>query len=123
MSAVEVNVEVNMEGVAGRLEDLLSNDTTMLAINNALARYCHPYVPYLHGPLSETVEVTPQGVRYIQPYARRQYYGDDFNFTKDFHPLATSRWDEAMMQDKGDDFCEEVRRIIAWRSKQLYGSN
>lgn len=119
MSSVSVRVEVNMEGIVGKLEDLLHDETLRLSINDALARYCDPYVPKLHGPLSETVEVTPECVRYIQPYARRQYYGDNFDFTKDYHPLATSRWDEAMMRDRGDQFCDEVSALIARRSKEL----
>lgn len=117
---VRVKVDVNMDSVVGKLENLLQDDALMLSINNALARYCHPYVPYLHGPLSETVEVTPECVRYTQPYARRQYYGDNFNFTKDYHPLATSRWDEAMMRDRGEEFCAEVSALIARRSREIH---
>ena len=120
MSDVQVEVEIDPQMLRGKLATIL-DDTTKLAINNTLARYCHPYVPYLHGPLSETVEVTADGVRYTQPYARRQYYGTDFNFTKDYHPLATAMWDKAMMRDRGEDFVEEVQRVIAWRAKQIYG--
>ena len=118
---ISVKIDVDLVHIKDRLESLLEDDTLRLAINNELARYCHPYVPYLHGPLSETVEVTPECVRYIQPYARRQYYGDDFNFTKDYHPLATSRWDEAMMRDRGEEFCNQVGKLIAWRSRELNG--
>ena len=117
---VRVKVDVDLAPLVGRLDTLLKDDTLMLSINNALARYCHPYVPYLHGPLSETVEVTPECVRYTQPYARRQYYGDNFNFTKDNHPLATSRWDEAMMRDRGEEFCDEVSALIARRSREIH---
>ena len=118
---VKVNVEVDVYSIMGRLEDVLQDEPLRLSINNALARYCDPYVPMLTGTLAQTVEVTPECVRYIQPYARRQYYGDSFNFTKDYHPLATSRWDEAMMLDRGDEFCDEVGDLIARRSRELYG--
>lgn len=118
-TSIKVNVEVNLLPLVGTLSDLTQDEAFMLSVTNTLARYCHPYVPYLHGPLSETIEVTPECVRYIQPYARRQYYGDHFNFTKDTHPLATSRWDEAMMRDLGDQFCSEIADLIARRSREL----
>ena len=118
---VEVKVELNLNPLVSRLEDLKKDSSFMYSVNNSLARYCHPYVPYLHGPLSETIEVTPEHVLYVQPYARRQYYGDSFNFTKDKHPLATSRWDEAMMRDRGDQFTTEVGDLISRRLRVIYG--
>jgi hypothetical protein len=91
----------------------------MLAIYNTLAKMCDPYVPFLNGPLSQTHVVSPKGVRYIQPYARRQYYGDDFNHTTEYHPLASSRWDKAMLRDHGDEFNAEVKDIIDWRMMKV----
>lgn len=96
----------------------VNNPTTMLAIYNTLAKKCDPYVPFLEGPLSQTVRISSQGVRYIQPYARYQYYGVGFNHTKDFHPLASAMWDKAMLRDHRLEFNQEVRDIIAWRIKQ-----
>lgn len=109
---ISVTAEVNTLLLEDKLENLLQDESLMLSVHNALARYCHPYVPYLHGPLSETIEVSAEGVTYTQPYARYQYYGDNFNFTKDYHPLATSRWDEAMMRDHGEEFCDEVQELL-----------
>lgn len=57
------------------------------------ARYMDAYVPYLTGVLSTTYVTEPWKVKYLMPYAHRQYNGEGFNFTKDFHPLATSKWD------------------------------
>lgn len=99
----------------------INSASTMLAIHNNLAKRCDPYVPFLEGPLSQTVVVTPQYVRYIQPYARYQYYGVEFKHTLDYHPLASAKWDEAMMRDHGLEFNKEVQEILYWRWKQLGG--
>ena len=114
MASTRLEVEVNIDPrvLEEATKKVLQDEELNLAIHNAFARYCHPYVPYLNGPLSETVEVLPDHITYIQPYARYQYYGDGFNFTKDYHPLATSRWDEAMMRDRGADFCMEVEALV-----------
>lgn len=114
MAATEITVtaEVNFTLLENRIDEMLQNDSLRYAIHDALARYCHPYVPYLHGPLSETIIVTPDYVRYIQPYARYQYYGENFNHTTEYHQLATAKWDEAMMRDRGEEFCSEVQDIL-----------
>lgn len=96
----------------------VNNSTTMLAIHNTLAKRCDPYVPFLNGPLSQTVVVSSEEVRYIQPYARYQYFGDDFNHTLEYHPLASAHWDKAMLRDHGEEFNEEVKDIIVWRIKK-----
>lgn len=113
MSKVQVHVEISDALRAKLLE--INNPTTMLAIHNTLAKRCNPYVPFLNGPLSQTAEVSPDGVTYVQPYARYQYYGDNFNHTVEFHPLASARWDKAMLRDHGEEFNTEVKEILKWR--------
>ena len=119
MSNVKVSVDKNI--ISKQLQERLAqvgNPTTMLAIHNTLAKRCDPYVPFLNGPLSQTNIVSAEGVRYIQPYARYQYYGVDFNFTRDYHPLASAMWDKAMLRDHGTEFYNEVKDIIEWRIQQ-----
>lgn len=111
-------------GLTRKLEKRLkqvNNATTMLAIHNTLAKMCDPYVPFLEGPLSQTNVVSPEGVRYIQPYARYQYYGEGFNHTTEYHPLASAMWDKAMLRDKGDEFRKEVELIVKERLRQTNG--
>jgi len=100
-----------------QLKDV-NDPTTMIAVYNTLAKKCDPYVPFLEGPLSQTVRISSEGVRYIQPYARYQYYGAHFNHTTDYHPLASAQWDKAMMRDHRQEFSQEVKEIIRWRIKQ-----
>ena len=115
MATVTIDIKSKLnKAIQDKLAEI-NNPTTMLAIHNNLARRCDPYVPFLNGPLSQTAQVSSDGVRYIQPYARYQYYGDHFNHTTDYHPLASARWDKAMMRDHGDEFIKEVNDILDWR--------
>lgn len=120
MSRITTRVEVDVNAIGQKLENLLDS-RTMLELNNLFAKYMDPYVPFLEGPLSQTVEVSPEYVKYIQPYARYQYYGTEFNHTLDYHPLASAMWDEAMMRDRGDEFLAEVQEILKRRARELYG--
>lgn len=113
VASIKVKVNISQD-LRDRLRDI-NSPATMYAIHNTLAKRCDPYVPYLNGPLSTTFNVTSQGVTYTQPYARRQYFGDDFRHTLDFHPLASARWDEAMLRDHGDEFDQEVELILRRR--------
>ena len=93
----------------------------LFSVNNELARIIDPWVPFLEGPLSQTLTITPNGITYEQPYATRQYYGVNFNHTKDYHPLASAKWDEAAMAVKRDEFEKIIENIITRRLGELYG--
>ena len=123
MASVEIDLtKFNIQSIISELNQI-PDEQTLIAISNTLAKRCDPYVPFLNGPLSQTHEVTAEGVRYIQPYARYQYYGDSFNHTLDYHPLASARWDEAMLRDHKEDFEKEITKIIEWRLQQLNGND
>jgi hypothetical protein len=120
MEYVETTINVDEEAISAKIEELI-DDTVMLQIHNLFAKMCDPYVPFLEGPLSQTIEVTPQGVKYTQPYAHYQYHGVGFNHTKDYHPLATAFWDKVMMQERGEEFIKQVEAILKARARKLYG--
>lgn len=151
MASVDIEIsKFNISGLKNKLQEI-PDDATRIAINNILARMCDPYVPFRNGPLSQSMDITPEGVRYTQPYARYQYYGEVYgpnipimedgivvgwfsppgqkkhptgrriNYSTDYHPLASSKWDEAMLRDHREEFEEEVTETIAWRLKQLNG--
>lgn len=113
-------IKFNDKAITNKLDSLLDNQT-MLQIHNEYAKKMDPYVPFLEGPLSQTIEVSSVGVKYTQPYARYQYHGTEFNHTKDYHPLATAEWDKAMMRDKGDEFKAEVKEILRQKLKRING--
>lgn len=144
-----VRIDVRLNDVLARKVAEINNPTTMLAIHNTLAKRCDPYVPFLEGPLSQTAVITDKEVRYVQPYARYQYYGEIYgpnipikegdeivswfsplgqkkhptgrmmNHTTEYHPLATSFWDKAMLRDHGDEFNAEVEDILRWRLRKV----
>ncbi len=125
---IDFSVEVDISGIEDRFTDLCKDNTTRLEINNKFVEFCDPYVPMLNGPLSESAfaQVTPERIKYGGagtgvPYARYQYYGVNFNHTVEWHPKATALWDKAMMQERGEEFAEEVRNILVRRYKELYG--
>ena len=119
MSSFIIDVKIS-DSIKERIYNV-GSEGTMLAIHNSLAKHCDPYVPFLHGPLSQTHVVTPKGVTYIQPYARYQYFGVNFNHTKETHPLATAKWDKAMLRDHREEFEQEIADIIQWRLKNYNG--
>lgn len=121
MDLVKTEVSVNELNIDHKLSTLFNDEKTMLQIHNEFARLCNPYVPFLEGPLSQTVEVYSDRVRYSQPYAHYQYYGVNFNHTLDYHPLASAMWDKAMLRDHREDFLIAIRNVLVRRAKELYG--
>lgn len=115
MSKIIVNVKVNELKLKKKLLGFKDDPNTMIALHNLLAKTVNPWVPFREGPLSQNIEVTPEHVRYLQPYARRQYYGVDFKHTKDFHPLASAKWDEEAMVTQRDSFISQAKDIIVRR--------
>jgi len=114
-------VEVNEAALGRKLDELLVDDKLMFQIHSLFERMMNKYVPYLNGPLSRTAEVTSHGVIYNQPYAHYQYVGEDFNHTKEVHPLATAYWDKAMMTNEGEAFTKQVQMLLKQRARELYG--
>lgn len=119
MADVKISLQFDPEQFIKPIEQLNQDPRVKLAIHNALAKRCDPYVPFLKGPLSQTLDITPEGVTYKMVYAQAQYYGLHFRHTLEFHPLATAFWDKAMMRDHGEEFVQEVKEII--KGEWLHG--
>lgn len=118
---LKVKVNIDQNGIADHFASLCNDPILKLNMHRVLAKKCDPYVPYLHGPLSKTVQVTPEYIEYVQPYAHYQYHGVNFNHTLDTHPLASAEWDEAMLRDHREEFESELRALFVRRYKELYG--
>ena len=121
MATVTVQVKIDLDPMIEGIEKVLTDNETMLEVNKALAEWCDPYVPYRTGALSKNITIDADGVTYNQPYAYKNYYGVDIPHRKTYHPLATAKWDEAMMADHGDEFNQVVSDIIARRLQELNG--
>lgn len=110
MEKSKISIELDVNGIYRRI----TSNNNLLFATTTLARHLDPYVPFRSGVLSRTVKPTVNGVEYIQPYARRLYYGEKFNFTKAFHPLATAKWLEPMKYNKTKmkEYTQEIERYL-----------
>lgn len=136
-----IDVTVNVNGIAENIENAI-DDETMLAVHDTFAKLIDPWVPFREGALAQDIEVTPDYVRYISPYAHYQYVGmvygpnipiyengdivgwfsppgrkkhptgKPIQYGTELHPLATKEWDKVAMQTQLDNFTESVKAII-----------
>ena len=120
MSRLTTKVDINSKRIQQKLSRIGNDPQLMLEVHTSFARMINPWVPFLHGPLSQTVEIEPTCVRYIQPYARYQYYGVGFHHTTDYHPLASAMWDKVAMQTQRKPFAKQVQNIIKRRYRRAW---
>lgn len=110
---MEINVRV--EGLDGKkTSERILNHKAKMFTASTIARYMNPYVPMRTGALSQTYEIsdTNYSITYTQPYAHRMYYGDGFNFNKEQHPQAQSRWAEPVKANYKPVIAHEVTTYI-----------
>lgn len=105
-------------------------------------RYMFPYIPFKSGLMAslmavpdgaENIQLSPEqaimlGLESIQndprnvihfkaPYSNRQYEGEDFNFTRDLHPLAQAHWAQVAADLHGEQIIKEFKGFVE-RSKK-----
>lgn len=112
MSSIRLRCNTDIGQILMDKLKVVDSPEVRTAINQVYADMCDPYVPYDMGALANTAQVTDKGVTYTQPYARRQYFGEEIHHKTEYHPLATARWNEVMLADHGDEFIAEASQII-----------
>lgn len=117
---IDWTVAINDKAIEDKINNLV-DDGTMVEIHDLFAKIVNPWVPMLEGPLSQNLVITPQYVRYLQPYANYQYWGTEFNHTIEKHPLASAMWDQVAMETEMEKFEQGVKNILRRRAKELYG--
>lgn len=117
---IKFTVEVDESAIEEMVGSIV-DDELMTEVNQILYEMCDEYVPYRTGALAGNATVTAEGVEYNQPYASEQYEGGEFRHSTEYHPLATSHWDEAMLRDRGDEFYARVEEAIIRKAKEKYG--
>lgn len=67
-----------------------------LALDKQIVEDMAKFTPYKSGTLESTAhnDLGKGIIKNTTKYARRQYYGVDFNFTKEINPKATHHWFE-----------------------------
>ena len=111
-------VDIDAGAVTSKVEALL-DEATMTKIQAAFAKIIDPWTPFRTGQLHSDLNIDSSGVTYEVPYSKNKYYGEVY--TKTFHPLATSHWDEVAMQTEMPTLEAEVKNILIARAKELYG--
>lgn len=85
-------------------------------LDNEVLKDCDPYVPMYTGNLRNSgITGTTLGsgmVIYNAPYARANYYGLDFNFSKDKHPKACAQWFEKTKAEKKEAWRKGAEKIV-----------
>lgn len=100
-------------------------------------RFMFPYIPFRSGVMAslmdmpegaENIQLSPDEalqmglaaikadpenvIRFKAPYATRQYYGEDFNFTRDLHTLAQAHWAEVAADLHGEQIVKEYAGYV-----------
>ena len=70
-----LNIQIDDKALQDKLNSLV-DAKTMLEVHNKFAQFCNEYVPMDEGVLSQTVQITPEFVRYYAPYAHYMYVGE-----------------------------------------------
>lgn len=85
-------------------------------LDNEVLKDSAPYVPFRTGNLeSSGIRGTRIGsgkVIYNAPYAKKNYYGKDFNFSKAKHPQACAFWFEKAKAQKKNAWVRGVNTIV-----------
>lgn len=123
-----------------KVSQIPENTKVMTECHNVFANYMEPYVPMQEGVLAHNVEVTPEYVHYLSPYAHYQWeglvYGPNIpifengvivgwfsrpnkqptgkmiNYSTEKHSKATRHWNEAMINEKGKEFKQDITNVI-----------
>jgi len=98
----------------GGLRNLVDNEVRLFA-NETYLKLISDFVPRETGALMESVDVQPDGIHYLQPYATRQYFGEDFNFSKEKNEKACAKWDEVAMLTRKEKLIRSIREFIKER--------
>ena len=112
------SMDIKSENVVNKCSTLLDGET-MTRIQATFAEVIDPWTPFLSGELHSNLSIDSSGVTYNVDYSAKKYYGTVY--CKEYHPLATSHWDEVAMQTEMPVLEEKVKRILIERVKALYG--
>jgi len=93
------------------LRQALDNERFKTKVSKMYAEVCDPYVPYISGALSKNIKIDSTGITYNQQYASNVY--DSMNVhNKEYHPLASSRWDDVAFANHKDEIAQKTEEIL-----------
>lgn len=98
-------------------DDAKINRATMLFAAQDWHRLYNDFIPMRTGQLASNVQYRATDkeatITHKVPYARYQYNGAGFNFSRDAHPLASAHWDEAAKgAGRAQKLANDIQRYI-----------
>lgn len=114
-------VKIDLSSIAEKVDGCF-DDGAKLFFYNEFLRAMQPYVPADTLTMYDTAQVTPEGIRFIQPYSSAPYYGitqsgRKMNFKTDKHALATDHWDRATWAAEKENLTASLHEYIQRRNK------
>ena len=109
----EIRIDVDFGSIANKCNKAVKK--AQMWLDNEIVSDCQPYLPFLTGDLQRSTMSTVIGegnIVYDVPYARKLYYGDQFNFNKQNHPLATAYWFEYAKTANEQKWINGVNKIV-----------
>lgn len=110
---IDAQVEIKVDVKAP--ERIMKNETLWKFAAQRWHVHYFEYVPMDSGDLAKLVRYSSKPgegtVTHIVPYAHYQYCGN-FNWSKDKHPLACGRWDQAAAATKLPVITSEIQAYI-----------
>ncbi|MEG2272975.1 MAG: minor capsid protein [Acinetobacter sp.] len=112
---MDIQADIDYGKIASKCNKAI--DKAQLWLDNEVIMDSDPYVPFLTGDLSKSPRKVGNAIgsgeiEYNEPYAQRLYYGEDFNFTKSFHPLAGPFWFDKAKATNQTKWINGVQKII-----------
>lgn len=92
-NTVTVRVDLNEPQILERVQ----NDRFGLFTSREWKRLIDPYTPRDTGTMQDTAKIAPWTITYDTEYAKKVYYGYEYNFKKN-NPYSTYEWDNAAAQ-------------------------
>lgn len=109
---MDTRVSFKLNNINKTVDRICRNDSLGQFMAQTCARYMDKFVPMDTGMLAQTFTTKPFEVVYEKPYARKLFFGEGFNFSKEKHPLATARWDKACSSANGQAIASELIEFI-----------
>lgn len=113
MKAKAKVISVDVSGVGPKVNRIKGNSELGTFAASEASRLMDKYVPFRSGALAASAVVKPWAVLYMAPYAPYVYDGRNMTFSKQFHPLARSHWEEPVNNDTTELAAKITARIEA----------
>ena len=110
-SFFDIHVHINTPALLSKFDNRMERAQKFL--DDEVIGKSRPFVPFLQGTLSkEAVIEEPGRIVWVQPYARRQFYGVDFNFTTTHNQQAGAKWTDRSKAAHLQDWKSGVEKIL-----------